>query len=33
MHEARAEDMREPIPIQTKPLIPAIATDDKELLE
>ena len=25
--------MREPIPIQTKPLIPAIPTDDEELLE
>ena len=33
MLEARAEDMREPIPIPTKPLIPAIPTDDKELLE
>ena len=33
MHAARAEDMREPIPIQTKPLISAIPTDDEELRE
>ena len=33
MPEARAEDMREPIPVQAKPLILAIPTDDEELLE
>ena len=33
MPEARAEDMREPIPISTKPFIPTIPTDDEELLE
>ena len=33
MPGARAEDMREPIPILTKPLILAIPTDDAELLE
>ena len=33
MPEVRAEDMREPIPIQTEPLISAIPTDDEELLE
>ena len=32
MPEARAEDMIEPIPILTKPLIPTIPTDDEELL-
>ena len=33
MPEARAEDMREPIPVQTKPFIPTIPTNDKELLD
>ena len=33
MPEAQAEDMREPIPIRTKSLIPTIPTDDEELLE
>jgi hypothetical protein len=33
MPEARAEDMKEPIPIPTKPLVPAIPTDDEEFLE
>jgi hypothetical protein len=33
MPEVRAEDMREPIPIPTKPFVPAIPTDDEELLE
>ena len=33
MPEARAEDMRDPIPISTKPLILAIPTSDKELRE
>ena len=31
MPKARAMDMREPIPIQMKPLIPAISTVDEEL--
>ena len=33
MPEARAEDMREPIPIPLKALIPAILTNDEELQE
>ena len=33
MPEARPEDMREPIPILLKPLVPAIPTDDEELRE
>ena len=33
MFEARAEDMIELIPIPTKPLIPSIPTDDKEMQE
>ena len=33
MPEARAEDMRDPIPISMKPLVPAIPTDDEELWE
>jgi hypothetical protein len=33
MPEVRAEDMREPIPIPMKPLVPAIPTDDEELRE
>ena len=33
MPEARAEDMKEPISIPTKPLIQAIPTDDEELRE
>ena len=33
MPEVQAEDMREPLPIHTKPLIPAIPRDDEELLE
>jgi hypothetical protein len=31
MPEVRAEDMREPIPIPMKPLVPAIPTNDEEL--
>jgi hypothetical protein len=31
MPKARAEDMRESIPIPMKPLVPAIPTDDEEL--
>ena len=33
MPEARPEDMREPIPIPLKPLVPTIPTDDEELRE
>ena len=33
MPEARPEDMRDPIPIPLKPLVPAIPTDDEELRE
>jgi hypothetical protein len=33
MPEARTEDIREPIPILTKPLVPTIPTDDEELRE
>ena len=33
MPDVRAEDIRKPIPIQTKPLIPALPIDDEELLE
>ena len=33
MPEARVEDMRDPIPILMKPLVPAIPTDDEELRE
>ena len=31
MPEAKPEDMREPIPIPLKPLVPAIPTHDEEL--
>ena len=31
--DARAEDMREPVPIPMKPMVPAISTDDEELRE
>ena len=33
MPELRPEDVREPIPILLKPLVPAISTDDQELRE
>ena len=33
MPEAKAEDIKEPIPIPLKPPVPAIPTDDEELRE
>jgi hypothetical protein len=33
MPEVKAEDMREPIQIPMKPLVPTIPTDDEELRE